>query len=51
MENMQSDVGGSLQVDKTEASVHHCVKVHWDFSNSAYVLNSRDFIGVFEVGM
>ena len=49
MESVQSYIG-SLQVDRTEACVHHSVRVNWDFSNSAYVPNSRDFIAVFEVG-
>ena len=51
MESMQIDVGGRLLLDKTEVEVQQCVNVYWDFSNSAYIPNSRDFIGVLEVGM
>ena len=48
--SVQIDVEGSLQLDRTEVDVKDCVNVHWDFSNSAYEPNSRDSIGMLEVG-
>ena len=48
---MQIDVGGCLLLDKTEVEVQQLVNVYWDFSNYTYVPNSKDFIGVLEVGM
>ena len=45
-----TDFGGSLHLDMREVNVQECVNVYWDFSSSAYVPNSRDFIGLFEVG-
>ena len=45
-----TDFRGSLQLDKSEVNVQECVNVYWDFSSSAYVPNSRDFIGLFEAG-
>ena len=50
LEGTPTEVEGSLQLDKTEIDVQQCVKVYWNFSLSSYVPNSRDTVGVFEVG-
>lgn len=45
-----SQVQGSLHLDRAEASVGETVGVYWDFSDSGYLANNRDGIGIFEIG-